>query len=189
MGQHHFTSDEIKHAHIQKGWRKPPFFIASMANWHAPPRTSIRAMSQDCTTLPSAKIDLSSLTAVLLALLCLLLTELPRQQHHTALYQYFFCTVSDNPDPEIHALNIDFDDVLYWNGEIIQAGQLQQLIGRAVRRNPAHELHIRINDLAHYQSLAKVLAIAQASGVQNIGLFSPSAYDHRHGKKNVFRMQ
>jgi biopolymer transport protein ExbD len=82
--------------------------------------------------------------------------------------------IAGGPTPPIPresiSLAIDFDGTILWNGTVIQdLVQLERyfLVSAAKENQP--ELRVQPNRRASYDTVAKVLAIAQRSGMQRIG--------------------
>ena len=56
-----------------------------------------------------------------------------------------------------------------WNGNVVALDQLEGYFRTEAARNPQPELHVRPERRANYDTVAKVLAIAQRNGMQRIG--------------------
>jgi biopolymer transport protein ExbD len=55
------------------------------------------------------------------------------------------------------------------NGNVVQLEALESYFRQEAAKNPQPELHVRPDRRAGYDSVAKVLAIAQRNGMQRIG--------------------
>ena len=133
---------------------------------------SINAASLSTSTAlaePMNEMNMTPLIDVMLVLIIMLIITIPRQNHATSL------TLPSGPGspvkPEVVAIDIDFDGTILWNGELmpsrpVLAGKLAAVASAA---KPS-EVHIRANKLAPYKSVAGVMALAQRSGVVNMGL-------------------
>jgi biopolymer transport protein ExbD len=66
-------------------------------------------------------------------------------------------------------IEIDFDGSILWNGSPVALSDLAAYFRSEARKDPQSELHIRPNRRADYDTVAKVLAIAQRNGMQRIG--------------------
>jgi biopolymer transport protein ExbD len=66
-------------------------------------------------------------------------------------------------------IDIDWDGTVIWNGNVVQVDQLEGYFRTEAARQPQPELHVRPERRANYDTVAKVLAIAQRNGMQRIG--------------------
>ena len=66
-------------------------------------------------------------------------------------------------------LDIDWDGTIIWNGNVVQLEALEGYFRQEAAKNPQPELHVRPDRRADYDTVAKVLAIAQRNGMQRIG--------------------
>jgi biopolymer transport protein ExbD len=117
---------------------------------------------------PIADMNTTPLVDVMLVLLILFIITLPVMTNSTSLH------IARDPAPPIPresiSLAIDFDGTILWNGTVVQdLVQLERyfLVSAAKENQP--ELRVQPNRRASYDTVAKVLAIAQRSGMQRIG--------------------
>ena len=120
---------------------------------------------------PMLEMNTTPLIDVLLVLLILFIITLPAMTQKTTMDMP---KVPPHPSPtpfnQPITLAIEFDGTLVLNG--VQVASLQELerYFRAEALQPVQsELHIRPDRRARYDTVAKVLAIAQRSGIQRIG--------------------
>ena len=73
----------------------------------------------------------------------------------------------DSPDPI--QLEVDWDGTVIWNGTPVQLNALEGYFRVEAAKNPQPEVHVRPNRRANYDTVAKVLALAQRNGMQRIG--------------------
>jgi biopolymer transport protein ExbD len=66
-------------------------------------------------------------------------------------------------------LDIDWDGAIIWNGSLVQLSSLEGYFRVEAAKNPQPELHVRPDRRANYDTVAKVLALAQRNGMQRIG--------------------
>ena len=66
-------------------------------------------------------------------------------------------------------LDIDWDGAIIWNGTMVQLETLEGYFRVEAAKNPQPELHVRPDRRANYDTVAKVLALAQRNGMQRIG--------------------
>jgi biopolymer transport protein ExbD len=127
---------------------------------------------------PMMEMNTTPLIDVLLVLLILFILTLPAITHKTGL------TLPAGPvDPVKNApapidLRIDFDGTLVWNGTIVSnLTELEEYLLVEAMQPVQSELHVRPDRRAQYDTIAKVLAIAQRSGIQRIGFTGQEQFD------------
>ena len=120
---------------------------------------------------PMVEMNTTPLIDVMLVLLILFIITLPITTHAVKL---------DMPRPnpnqqqeeiktEPIRLDIDWDGAIIWNGSLVSIDQLEGYFQSASAQNPQPELHVRPDRRADYDTVAKVLALAQRNGMQRIG--------------------
>lgn len=120
---------------------------------------------------PMMDINTTPLIDVMLVLLIMFIITLPVMTHAVKLDMP---QSRDDPPPDdviiepIH-LDIDWDGAIIWNGTLVQLGSLESYFRVEAAKNPQPELHVRPDRRADYDSVAKVLAMAQRNGMQRIG--------------------
>jgi len=120
---------------------------------------------------PMMEINTTPLIDVMLVLLIMFIITLPVMSHAVKLDMP---RPTNNPTPpteiiEPIRLDIDWDGSIIWNGSLVQMGQLEQYFRSEAAKNPQPELHVRPDRRANYDTVAKVLALAQRNGMQRIG--------------------
>jgi biopolymer transport protein ExbD len=119
---------------------------------------------------PMMDINTTPLIDVMLVLLIMFIITLPVMTHAVKLDM----PQSKNaPPPPVQVepiqLEIDFDGTVIWNGTPVQLSALEGYFQVESRKNPQPEVHVRPNRRANYDTVAKVLALAQRNGMQRIG--------------------
>jgi biopolymer transport protein ExbD len=119
---------------------------------------------------PMMDINTTPLIDVMLVLLIMFIITLPVMTHAVKL---------DMPRPnnqpnnaeiiEPIRIDIDWDGSIIWNGSLVQLDQLEGYFRTEAARSPQPELHVRPERRANYDTVAKVLALAQRNGMQRIG--------------------
>jgi biopolymer transport protein ExbD len=119
-------------------------------------------------------INTTPLIDVMLVLLIMFIITIPVQTHAVKMNM----PVPNNAPPpttppEIVRIDVDFDGTIGWNGEIIDAGNRNEVEARllvlsAMPDQP--EVHLRPNKLVEYRHVAMILATAQRLGVTKIGI-------------------
>jgi biopolymer transport protein ExbD len=120
---------------------------------------------------PMMEINTTPLIDVMLVLLIMFIITLPVMSHAVKLDMP---RPSQAPPPaeeiiEPIRLDIDWDGSIIWNGSLVQLSQLEGYFRAEAAKNPQPELHVRPDRRANYDTVAKVLALAQRNGMQRIG--------------------
>jgi biopolymer transport protein ExbD len=120
---------------------------------------------------PMMDINTTPLIDVLLVLLIMFIITLPTMTHAVKLDMPQ--TQPNRPPPDVVIepirLDIDWDGAIIWNGTQVQMGSLEGYFRAEAAKQPQPELHVRPDRRANYDTVAKVLAIAQRNGMQRIG--------------------
>jgi biopolymer transport protein ExbD len=120
---------------------------------------------------PMMEINTTPLIDVMLVLLIMFIITLPVMSHAVKLDMP---RPSQTPPPideitEPIRLDIDWDGSIIWNGSLVQLSVLEDYFRSEAQKNPQPELHVRPDRRANYDTVAKVLALAQRNGMQRIG--------------------
>jgi len=128
------------------------------------------AMSIGATddSAPIADMNTTPLVDVMLVLLILFIITLPVMTSSTNLH---IGKGDVLPTPrETISLAIDFDGTILWNGTVVKdLAQLERYFVVEAGKVNQPEVHVLPDRRANYDAVAKVLAIAQRSGMQRIG--------------------
>ena len=119
---------------------------------------------------PMMDINTTPLIDVMLVLLIMFIITLPVMTHAVKLDM----PQSKNQPPpeqiiEPIQLEVDWDGTVIWNGTPVQLAALEGYFRVEAAKNPQPEVHVRPNRRAPYDTVAKVLALAQRNGMQRIG--------------------
>jgi len=119
---------------------------------------------------PMMDINTTPLIDVMLVLLIMFIITLPVMTHAVKLDmpQTNKAPPPENPIEPIR-LDIDWDGAIIWNGTQVQLSALEGYFRVEAAKKPQPELHVRPDRRANYDTVAKVLALAQRSGMQRIG--------------------
>jgi len=119
---------------------------------------------------PMMEINTTPLIDVMLVLLIMFIITLPVMTHAVKL-DMPRQTNAPPPDVVIEPirLDIDWDGTVIWNGSPVQLDALEGYFRVEAAKNPQPELHVRPDRRANYDTVAKVLALAQRNGMQRIG--------------------
>jgi biopolymer transport protein ExbD len=120
---------------------------------------------------PMVDINTTPLIDVMLVLLIMFIITLPVMTHAVKL-DMPRATQAPPPDSEKTEpikLDIDWDGSVIWNGSLVKLEDLEGYFRSEAARSPQPELHVRPDRRADYDTVAKVLALAQRNGMQRIG--------------------
>ena len=116
---------------------------------------------------PIADMNTTPLVDVMLVLLILFIITLPVLTHSTNLH---IGRGDGAAISETISLVIDFDGTIVWNGTVVKdLAQLERYFVVAAGKPNQPELHVLPDRRVNYDAVAKVLALAQRSGMQRIG--------------------
>jgi biopolymer transport protein ExbD len=120
---------------------------------------------------PMVDMNTTPLIDVMLVLLILFIITLPITTHAVKLDMP---RTTQAPPPETEKtepirLDIDWDGAIIWNGSLVKLDALEGYFQSSAAQNPQPELHVRPDRRADYDTVAKVLAMAQRNGMQRIG--------------------
>lgn len=119
---------------------------------------------------PMMEINTTPLIDVMLVLLIMFIITLPVMTHAVKL-DMPQAKPPNEPTVQIEPIriDIDWDGSIIWNGTLVQLDQLEGYFRTEAARSPQPELHVRPERRANYDTVAKVLALAQRNGMQRIG--------------------
>ncbi|HLS81530.1 MAG TPA: biopolymer transporter ExbD [Steroidobacter sp.] len=121
---------------------------------------------------PMMDINTTPLIDVMLVLLIMFIITLPTMTH---IVKLDMPQAKQSPPPEEQVriepirLDIDWDGTVVWNGSIVQLSNLESYFRQEAVKSPQPELHVRPDRRADYDTVAKVLALAQRNGIERIG--------------------
>jgi biopolymer transport protein ExbD len=121
---------------------------------------------------PMMEINTTPLIDVMLVLLIMFIITLPVMTHAVKLDMPRQNSAPPPPPDEESQpikLDIDWDGTVIWNGNVVQLDQLEGYFRTEAAKPVQPELHVRPDRRANYDTVAKVLALAQRNGMQRIG--------------------
>ena len=123
------------------------------------------------------EINTTPLIDVMLVLIITLIMSLPIQTHAVKL-DMPPPTNQPPPDvlPDVINLDVDFDDTIYWNGNAVNIDQVEGYFRTESKQDPQPEIHLRPDKRSHYDTTAKVLAVAQRNGMTKIGFVNTTEF-------------
>src|SRR6478672_10621230 len=121
---------------------------------------------------PDVMVDINTtpLIDVMLVLLIMLIITIPIQTHAVKLNMPIGNPPPPTKEPTVVKLDVDFDGLVYWNGEQVNDQTMDERFKAAASQADQPEFHLRPNKLVTYKYVAHVMATAQRDGVTKIGL-------------------
>ncbi|HVN99828.1 MAG TPA: biopolymer transporter ExbD [Steroidobacteraceae bacterium] len=123
------------------------------------------------------EINTTPLIDVMLVLLVTLIMSLPIQTHAVKLDMPPPTNAPPPPTlPEVINLDVDFDDTIYWDGNAVTIDQVEGYFRTESKKEEQPEIHLRPDKRSHYDTTAKVLAVAQRNGMTKIGFVNTTEF-------------
>jgi len=123
------------------------------------------------------EVNMTPLIDVMLVLIVTLIMTLPIQTHAVKLDMP---PPTDQPPPpvlpEVINLDVDFDDTVYWDGNKVDLNELEGYFRQESKKDPQPEIHLRPDKRSHYDTTAKVLAVAQRNHMTKIGFVNTTEF-------------
>ncbi|MFL6547783.1 MAG: ExbD/TolR family protein [Povalibacter sp.] len=117
---------------------------------------------------PIIEMNTTPLIDVLLVLLIMFIITLPLMTHSTTLQVSGGTSVARIP--QVVQVAIDFDGLVLWNGEPVDFAKLERFFLAEARKGEQPDVQVSPDRRARYDTVARVLAIAQRSGMKRIGV-------------------
>ena len=135
-------------------------------------------VSQRGANDPDVMVDINTtpLIDVMLVLLVMLIITIPIQLHSVNINMPTGNPPPQLVKPEVVKIDIDPQSVVYWNGEPVDGGSLQDKLKSIATMEPQPELHIRPDRAAKYDVVANVLASSQRLGVTKLGIIGSEQF-------------
>jgi biopolymer transport protein ExbD len=119
---------------------------------------------------PMVEMNTTPLIDVMLVLLVMIIVTIPVQKQAVKLDMPRPSANKPTAPPEVVELEVDFDGTILWNGNVVpDQDQMIRYLASSAAASPQPEIHLRPNRLAKYDTVAKILAVAQRLGVKRIG--------------------
>jgi len=124
------------------------------------------------------EMNTTPLIDVMLVLLVTLIVTLPIQTHAVKLDMPNSKHPPPINPPPVIDINIDFDGTVEWNHSPVSMPALDSYLYQQGQIDPQDqsEIHINVDRLAKYDTVAKVMANAQRRGVTKIGIVNTNQY-------------
>lgn len=125
--------------------------------------------------LPMADMNVVPLVDVMLVLLVIFIVTAPLLTHSVKIDLPKASSSVNITKPEHIELGIRESGELFWNGESVMLDTLPQRLAAEANKAPPPEMHIRADRYVHYETVAKVMALAAKAGIVRIGFVSDPA--------------
>lgn len=125
--------------------------------------------------LPMADMNVVPLVDVMLVLLVIFIVTAPLLTHSVKIDLPKASSSVNITKPEHIELGIRENGELFWNGESVTLDILPQRLAAEANKTPPPEMHIRADRYVHYETVAKVMALAAKTGIVRIGFVSDPA--------------
>jgi biopolymer transport protein ExbD len=124
------------------------------------------------------EMNTTPLIDVMLVLLVTLIVTLPIQTHAVKLDMPNSKHPPPLTPPQVIDINVDFDGTVEWNHSPVSMATLDSYLYTEGQKELGgqSEVHINVDRLAKYDTVAKVMANAQRRGVTKIGIVNTNQY-------------
>ena len=119
-----------------------------------------------------SEINMTPLVDVMLVLLIIFIITIPVINHSVKIDLPRASNQPNQVKPETINIAIDNDDRIYWNAFQIDEDAMNARIAEAAKQVPQPELHLRADRKTFYERVARVMAAAQAGGLEKIGFIT-----------------
>jgi len=121
------------------------------------------------------EINTTPLIDVMLVLLVMLIVTIPIQLHAVNL-EMPVGAPANTFKPEKVQIDIDAQNVVYWQGLPVDAGALEQKMAEMARLPSQPEVHIRPNKASQYAVFANVLSSSKRLGLYKIAVIGAEQF-------------
>ncbi len=128
---------------------------------------------------PKRDMNVVPLIDVLLVLIIMFIITIPIQTHAVKLDLPPPTNLPTDIKPDFNQINIDFLNTIYWNDQEVSLEQLEIYLRQVGAIQPAEsqpELRLRPDQLARYEVVNRVMALAQQAGIRKMGFVGNEAY-------------
>ncbi len=121
-------------------------------------------------------INTTPLIDVMLVLLVMLIITIPIQLHSVNLEMPVGTPPVNMTKPEKVQIDIDSQSLVYWQGQPVDAGALEQKMAEMARLPTPPEIHIRPHKNAQYAVFSNVLASSKRLGLNKIAVIGAEQF-------------
>ena len=128
-------------------------------------------------------INVTPMVDVMLVLLVIFIITAPMLTSALKLDLPQAAAAPASQGPDSVQVGIDADGVLHWGKEKVSAQELDARLAQAARRAPRPEVQLHADKNTRYETVARVMAAAQASGLTRIGFVTEQFKEKPHGQR------
>ena len=121
---------------------------------------------------PLAEINMVPLIDVMLVLLIIFMVTAPLLTHAVKVDLPKAASTASEPRPEAIELSIDREGQVFWNGQVVQATDLETRLaeaGASAGQGGGTELRLRADRQTPYEKVAQVMSAASRHGLTRLG--------------------
>ena len=123
---------------------------------------------------PLAEINMVPLIDVMLVLLIIFMVTAPLLTHAVKVDLPKVASAASEPRPEAIELSIDRDGQVFWNGQSVEATDLEERLSEAAANIASSagntpELRLRADRQTPYEKVAQVMSAASRHGLTRLG--------------------
>ncbi len=118
---------------------------------------------------PMSEINVTPMVDVMLVLLVIFIITAPLFTHAIKLDLPQAQAAAAPEKPDTISLAINAQGKVFWNNEEILGNELNARLAAAGQKKPQPEVHLRADRETRYETIAQVMAAAQAKGLNKIG--------------------
>ncbi|MBL8269290.1 ExbD/TolR family protein [Steroidobacter sp.] len=118
---------------------------------------------------PVAEINVIPLVDIMLVLLVIFIVTAPLLTHAVKIDLPQAANVPNDSKAASIELALDAEGRMFWDGEPIDRSRLLERFASAGQREPAPELHLRVDRATRYETLAELMSEAGRSGLTKVG--------------------
>mgnify|MGYP000873604916 FL=1 len=128
---------------------------------------------------PLAEINMVPLIDVMLVLLIIFMVTAPLLTHAVKVDLPKAASSPNQTRPDNVQLAIDASGQVFWNGQALKDGQLDEQLKSAATQQPQPELHIRAERTTPYETVARLMSSAARAGLGKIGFITDPTASQR----------
>ncbi|HWK48899.1 MAG TPA: biopolymer transporter ExbD [Steroidobacter sp.] len=116
-----------------------------------------------------AEINVIPLVDIMLVLLVIFIVTAPLLTHAVKIDLPRASSAPNDTKAASIELAIDADGRMFWDGEAVDRAIVLQRFSAAGQREPAPELHLRVDRSTRYEMLAELMSEAGLAGITKVG--------------------
>ncbi len=118
---------------------------------------------------PMAEINVTPMVDVMLVLLVIFIITAPLFTHAIKLELPAAQAEAAPETPETVSLSINAEGQVFWGADPVSQNDLALRLAQAAQKRPQPELQLRADKATRYETIAEVMAAAQAHGLHKLG--------------------